>query len=582
MRTTLRTILLTSIALAASAAIGQDCFFSADFEDGAIPAGWSNSSITIIATGETTDAWTVGTAAQANSGGFFPVPDIPIGNLFAMVNDDAPPCDCLMDQVLLTTPLIDLTARSNVAMRCRAFHEMALGGGPAKIEATTNGSDWVMVDSLPAVLGAWQDVHVDLSAYDGASALQLRFTWSDGGEWASGFAVDDICLYERSAYDLAVVVASVNDPSHSAFDQSSRSLSYTRLPLTQAADLAGSVLVENRGTTTLTDVTVTVAVTLGADLLGTVGGNTIASLEPGERAYVNVAGLPTLGNSGQLTLDFQASYSGPADEDPTNDTGSASVWITGMGWDNGYGAMALDDGTRQGSLGSEQGFIAANRMEVIAPATAYGVSAVLGTDSQLDEVVRAIIMDGNFAFIDTSERHSITQEDIDLAWGSGPIYLPFANAPSLVAGDYFVGLQRLSGSGRVSISTSGNCAVGAAAFMEGISFDITWCTSVPMVRLHLEELGVGIAEASARSRSQLLVYPQPVSTAGTLLSGEEIRGSVRLRAFDRTGRMAMETIVFAQDGHRVPFHADALSAGTYVLEAAFGGRSLRTPLVVVR
>lgn len=582
MRTTLRIISLACVAATASTVFGQDCFFSADFEDGTIPADWTNSSVTIIATGETTDAWTVGTAAEANYGGFFPVPDIPIGNHFAMVNDDAPPCDCVIDQVQLTTPLIDLTARSNVAMRCRAFHEMALGGGPAKVEATTTGSDWVMVDSLPAVQGSWQDMFIDLSAYDGSPTLQLRFTWSDGGEWASGFAVDDICLYERVAYDLAVVGAFVNDPSHSAFDQSSRSLSYTRLPLTQAADLAGAVLVENRGTTTLSDVTVTVAVTLGADLLGTVGGNTIASLEPGERAYVNVAGLPTPGNSGQLTLDFQASYSGPLDDDPTNDTGSASVWITGMGWDNGYGAMALDDGTRQGGLGSEQGFIAANRMEVIAPATAFGVSAVLGTDSQLDEVVRAIIMDGNFAFIDTSERHSITQEDIDLAWGSGPIYLPFANAPSLTAGDYFVGLQRLSGTGRVSVSTSGNCAVGSVAFMEGSSFDITWNTAVPMVRVHLEALGVGLGDPPAQAGNGLLVFPQPVSTTGTLLIEEEVHGNVRLRVFDATGRVALETFGNTQQGHRIPLHIESLPSGTYVVEAAFDNRALRTRLVIAR
>lgn len=566
----------------ASTLHAQTCFFSADFEDGSIPSDWSNTSVIIVSNGETTDAWTVGNSEQANSGGFFSVPDVPIGNRFAMANDDAAPCDCIMDQVFLTTPALDLSARSHVAMRCRVFHEMTLGGGATKVEASTNGADWTMVDSVEAVSGVWQDVYIDLAAFDGAPALQLRFSWSDGGEWASGVAIDDVCVSERRTHDLAIVNAHVNDPSASPFDMATRTLPYTRLPLGQASGLVGTVVVENRGTVPLNDITAGASVTLNSAGIGNGTGGSLATLEPGERAIISITDLPAAGEAGAMSIDFTADYSGAADEDPSNNQISVPLRITDSGWEGGYGAMALDDGSAQGNLGSELGFIAANRFELIADATAFGASAVLGTDSQLGEEVRAILMDGNFAFVDTSNRHVITQEDIDLAWGSGAILLPFPDMPSLAPGDYFVGLQRLSGSGRVSVSTSGNCTPGTAALMEGITFDITWTTAVPMVRLHLDALGVGLTHAPERLGTTVQVFPHPLSGEGYLLTGEDVAGPLRIRVFESTGRLVKETVALAFDARRIAMNVDDLPAGAYVLEAGFNGRRQSIPLIVAR
>ena len=94
---------------------------------------------------------------------------------------------------------------------------------------------------------------------------------------------------------------------------------------------------------------------------------------------------------------------------------------------------------------------------------ARGASAVIGTDSQVGEEIRMILMDGNFTFVDTSLRHVITQDDINAAYGGTFIYLPFSTTPELLIGDYMVGCQRLSGTGRVSVATSGNCVPGAKA-----------------------------------------------------------------------------------------------------------------------
>lgn len=485
-----------------------------------------------------------------------------------------------MDLVHLTTPAIDLSARSNVAMRCRIFHEMTLGSGAATVEASTNGADWIMVDSVDAVFGTWQDVYIDLAAYDGAPSFQLRFSWSDAGEWASGVAVDDVCLFERLAHDLAVVSASVNDPSASPFNMAARTLPYTRMPLTQASGLTGSVVVENRGSATLNDIVAGATITLNSTNIGDATGSTLPSLEPGERAVLVVTGLPTPSAAGNLSIDFAVGFTGAADEDPSNNQMSAPVRITASGWEDGYGAMALDDGSAQGSIGSELGFIAANRFELTTAGTAYGMSAVLGTDSQLGEEVRAILMDGNLAFIDTSDRHVITQDDIDLAWGSGALLLTFSTTPSLTAGDYLVGLQRLSGSGRVSVATSGNCTQGASAFLEGITFDVTWTTSVPMVRLHLDELGVGLADEPAQAGLGMRVVPHPIGGDGFVLFDADLAGPVNIKVFDSAGRIIRLSSSSVSEGRRVPFSTASIPAGAYVLEATVGGRIQRIPLIV--
>src|SRR5690606_6682390 len=93
---------------------------------------------------------------------------------------------------------------------------------------------------------------------------------------------------------------------------------------------------------------------------------------------------------------------------------TASMQITGAGWDNGYDAMALDDGMQQSAIGGSETFITGNRFEMIANGMPSGISAVIVPGTELGTEVRAILFDANMAMIDTSLRHTITQEDLDL------------------------------------------------------------------------------------------------------------------------------------------------------------------------
>lgn len=572
---------LAATAILATASHGQTCLFSADFENGFLPAGWQSSTTTIIATGEDTPAWTVGNSAQANAGGFFPVPDAPIGNRFAMANDDAPPCDCDMQEVTLETAAIDLSGQFNIALDLRAHNDQSLGGGEAWIDFSSDGGGWTPFVEVPAATG-WRHHTFNMNLLGGTSELRLRFRWSDNGNWASGFAIDDICIRGWLTHDLAITSTRIADALTSPFASSANGLGYRLLPLEQSRAMAVSIDLHNRGEAPLYDVAVSVLVNQGGVDHGPYSAESVDTILSGARVtvVVNTDWIP----DAQGDVTFTASALSPTGEQNASDNSAvAQMTMTGPGWDDGYGTMALDGGQVQGSLGSELGFIAANRFELTnGGSTAFGASAVLGTDSQVGEYVRAILMDVNLAYMDTSTRHTITEADIDLAWGGGPLYLPFSTAPVLPVGDYFVGLQRLTGSGRVSVATSGNCVEGTSAFMEGNTFDITWTTSAPMVRLHLNEYLVGVPEIS--HRMGLSVQPQPMSGNGTIGLFLSANDRVTLRLRDALGRMVqlIGTHPLAAGGNALPIDVERLPAGTYFLEATGANAAGAIPVVVVR
>ncbi|MBK8500489.1 MAG: hypothetical protein IPL52_17130 [Flavobacteriales bacterium] len=564
------------------------CFWSNDFESG-IPLDWEITQVERqtsagVGLGEFVPSFTLGTATDANSGGYFPVPDRPIGNRFIMANDDASPCNCDMDTVSLTTGPIDLTGRTGLALEFRAFHEMTLGAGEAIVEASTNGSDWNLVDTLDPVAGAWQDLFLDLSAYDDAPLLKLRFRWSDGGQWSSGFALDDLCLRERFMTDVSIVGVRLGNDTASAFVTGDQRLGYSQVPLEQAAPAIISVEVVNRGTTVAPLVSAHAWLELNGTDLGDAPFPISPSLQPGERTTLVVETMFVPNSTGDLVASVVLIQPGN-DDDPSDNTGSATMRITGPGWNEGYGAMAIDDDQIQGSIGSTEGFIAANRFEIVNEgSTAHGASAVLGYGSQIDEVVRAIIMDGNFAFIDTSLRHTIAQADLDGAAGGLPVYLPFANVPALDPGDYFVGLQRLAGTGYVSVATSGNCTLGQSVLMEGATFDIAWTDAIPMVRLHLNDYGVGVDEPGGRGHLGLRVSPNPATGPITLAWDQARSERVVVRVIDLFGRTCLQFDL----GHRstgpqrIEMDASELSSGTYTIGIATPSVTSCTRLIIAR
>ncbi|MBL7956656.1 MAG: T9SS type A sorting domain-containing protein [Flavobacteriales bacterium] len=572
--------------LAASAQSRQsDCLWSEDFEQG-IPVDWSTNQVERqtaagVGIGEFVPAFTAGTASDANAGGFFPVPDMPAGNRFAMANDDAAPCNCDLDSAVLATPSIDLSGLFNIALDVRVHHTRALGGGEARIDFSADGGEWQLFEMIPSGEG-WRHLTFNMSLLGGISDLRLRFQWSDSANWASGFALDDICIRERLTHDLSMVDTRVMNEGLSCFATDTLSLGYRLLPLEQSRPMALSVDLFNPGTARLYEVAVSVLVEQGGFMHGPFTSQLLDSISSGERVTVVV---PTDWAPDALgPVSYQASAVSPTGEDDPSDNSAAdTITITGPGWDDGYGAMALDAGEAQGVQRSDEGFIAMIRCELVNEgSTARAITARLDPASQVGEEIRGIIFDGSFELIDTTLRHVITPDDLANAGAGLPIHLPFPVPPALPAADCFAGLQRLPGAGTVGVLTSGNGPIGSAALMQGISFDITWLEAMPMVRLHLSDYGVAVPDIESDSHARI----HPVPANDVVWIGYDSSESTRtgLTILDGAGRVAMEqTLTGSSVGdQRQPINVASLSPGVYVLRLTHGSGVESARLVIAR
>ena len=545
-----------------------ECFFIADFESEEPLNGWALGDLVErqdplgTGSGMFTSPWVVGDAQQANAAGYFPVVDVPAGDHFVMANDAAPPCNCAMSDVMITTPVIDLSDRTGVALECRVFHEGNAGAGAARIEVNVEGDTWLTVADLQTFLGDWQDVHVDLSTFDGAPALRIRFRWSDGDTWSSGFALDDVCLRERTPNDLSVLRVRAHDERADPFESGHSGLYYRQLPLEQASPVITSLAVKNSGTTVQRMIQASVMIGLNGTDHGPFLTPILDSLAPGSTSILlaNTGWMPD--NTGTMTVTAVVSDQDP-DDDAVDNTGTCTLQLTGPGWDAGYSVMSADDEPPTSFIGGTNGFIASTRMEIVnTGSSAYGISVRFDGATEEGGLVRAILMDSLFNLVDTSERRTITSADLGGIWNGLPQYFALSDPTELGIGDYFVGIQHLTDDDdrRVVIATGGVCPSGRAVEQTGPGFTVNYPRKAPMVRLHLSEVPVSLPSTPLASRT-LVLHPVPASEEVRFQSPEH--GYWTASLVDAMGRTVLTLTSAGHEHATVRIPVGKVPDGTY-------------------
>jgi hypothetical protein len=554
------------------------CILSADFEGEGIPAGWDIGAavVQLDGSGNTTAAWRIGNAQEANANGFFPVPDVPVGNRFIMANDDASPCNCAMDEVILTSPSIDLTTITGAVLECRYFLDGNFNSGHAVVDASVNGADWAVVDTLDP-LDDWQASFLDVSTYDGTPDLRIRFRWSDNGQWASGLAVDDFCVRGRLAQDVSVVELLTHDPIPSPFDTGVRSLRYTEVPLVQAEAITLAAWVRNSGTAIMRGISVVPSISLNGVDQGTIASQFVDSLMPGERRLVRIPTGWTPNGTGQVQFTVNTSSTGP-DEDGSDNTATANLRITGPGWSDGYSAMTSLLGPVQGSVTEEGQFVALSRMELSAtPVTPSGISAVFGPGTSAGAIVRGILLDANLTFLDTSIRQTLTGTEMERIALGEPLYFPMVNGIA-VSGDVFAGIQYIDSDGSISIATSGTSAEGSSLVIQGNALEVDPLSATPMIRLHFTAFGVGIPEQD--HRSTIMLHPNPASSLVRCTTARSALSDVVV--VDMSGMELRVPIFPGASEKEVILDVSTLAGGVYLVRTGTGPGGERGRLVITR
>lgn len=590
-----RSVVLLGAALVLGAkAIAQNappCFFSENFDASSVPAGWDigpqveqfdNAGNPL---GTFVDAWSVAPSDTAGKNGHFPVPfRVDAGNAI-MANDDADACDCDLFDARLTSPVIDLTGRLNCALECNVFVDQSFLGGAARIQASTDGSSWQDLDTITSTGVTWSPVFIDLGAFDGTSTLQLRFTWTDNGQWAAGFALDDVCLYERVTNDLAIVDAFMADVSVDAFDATQRSEVYRRIPVQQCGTttMKVSATLMNRGTSVLTGAYFGAEAVIGGTQVAYANSFAADPLVPGERATLSVDLGWSPGAAGPVVFNWYTWFPG-TDDAPDNEFWTDSLLITDQGFANGNHQMAIDRDGDDGSVGLPgDKFQAGNRFELEgADQTVTGILVRYDEATEEGARVRARLMDGLFNELAVSDVFEVSAEDLATSWWSDDlVYIPFTSPYGPVTGDVFALLETTPDSGTVRIACSGASPHGASALLVGLAESITWTSRTPIVRLAFSDQEVGI-DAPGAGRSPLpRLHPNPSAGHVVLDPGRWTDERLDLQLLDASGR----TVWSHRDvTERYPLDLDLsmVAPGSYRLVLSGARTAVSTSVILLR
>ncbi|GAB3992261.1 hypothetical protein GCM10029992_00770 [Glycomyces albus] len=148
------------------------------FESLAVPEGWE-----VVNNGEAEawtfdDPWGYGNLTPASGG-------------FAEANSDAVDPEALVDTDMITAPF-DLSASEDATLSFASFFIDTGIGGEADVSISADGGEtweqvWHTNEDLEATVEA-----VDLSAWAAETSVQLKFHYTDNGNWAWFWQVDDV------------------------------------------------------------------------------------------------------------------------------------------------------------------------------------------------------------------------------------------------------------------------------------------------------------------------------------------------------------------------------------------------------
>ena len=161
---------------------------------------------------------------------------IPSHTVYAAMNDDDAGSGNDGSVDYLITPTLDLSTYSAVILDFAEFMDGSYGESASVEVSTDGGSTWTNVYDITAG-SDWATVTVPLSAYAGQSNVKIGFHANDNGQWASGWAIDDVHIYEPMAYDVAMV-------------------SINTAPFVSAGNVSLDGTLQNMGANTLTSVDV--------------------------------------------------------------------------------------------------------------------------------------------------------------------------------------------------------------------------------------------------------------------------------------------------------------------------------------
>lgn len=552
-----------------------------DFEEGipALPDGWIGTDVTNL-DGDVVPAFVTGDASVANSGGYWPVPDVPVGNNFALANDDGPPCDCDMFLVQLTAPEVDLSTATNPALSFDMFHDQGFGGGDAGVEVSTDGGDtWtVLVETLPVDAVVWQTIILPLYDYEGETSLTVRFFWSDAGSWASGFAVDNVGIGSLADNNIAADKVEFGDWNQEEFGAGV--YPFTRVPVAQTSPVAATTVLSNFGFNDQTNASFELEVFFDGASQGTWTSELSPEITTLTKDTLSIVTDYTPSAIGEVTITSVVS-SETGDDVMEDNMAENSMMITEFIY--GRDANSAEAFTDPGSS-YEYG----NLFDIYADQSCGGINACVGGGSEVGAIFYCQIYEFEgldeegfpiVEYITETLEHTVAEEDITNVLEANWLTLPFEDALELEAGKtYLAVLVNFGGTDNIRMPVSGvNEWVASWLFSDG-EWGATF--SVPMVRLNMDaSISVNdIADAEAVVGQNV---PNPAVNITTINYSLVQSSTVSLEVYDAAGKLVISQDhgTRAAGEHNIVLDVAALPAGLYNYSVIVNGAPVTKQMI---
>jgi hypothetical protein len=457
------------------------------------------------------DGFYTGNSDNAGVGGYWTVPE---HTQFAMTNDDA--ClpggatpgqnnNCDLNFEVLELPSLDFTqGDSGMWIQFEYYHDKLWGGGDAKVEVSTDGgANFTDISGNLPESQSWQFGAFSLSAYSQESDVKIRFTWSDNGNWASGFAVDDIIVNPLPDY-----AANLNEVYHLFPSSYFGGTKYTIAPLAQAEATAYnfSGIIKNVGLNTLDSARLYASITSESFSTQSNGLNTLSLAL--DTFYCNDVFTPTATGSYQADIYCE-------DENGTQtETKSTSFMVSEFEFarDEAGNTSNYTGGSYINNEGSEQ---RGNIFDIYKEATLYAIKARIHPATTPSCMAKAIInfvdpSNGDISYLDETDLIDVgamTDDWVNFIFNN-PVQL---SAGNVVLATIFAELDT-DGLDTLVLAQNGTSKPGESLLQDidgtdsnGDPGDWYYTTNTPMVRLNFEEI-ITIKE---HALLDFTLYPNP-------------------------------------------------------------------------
>jgi hypothetical protein len=468
--------------------------------------------------------WLAGNATTLSSSYFV----IPAHGDFVASNDDS--CNCNMGNDRLITPAFNFGSfgpLNNLEMNFEYFLPGNYGSRGTVLVSTDGGVVYNLLDSLPSTsLTAWGTRTISLNSLAGQNNVRFAFRHNDGGQWADGFALDDVNI--------------------------TTSCAGTEVRVEVVTDIFGS-----ETTWVLRDaVTNTIYAT----------GGPYADINPYNAAAATHVAVVCVPDSANVTFRINDSY-GDGLFDGTN-TGTFDVSIDCGGTQttlfSGSGAFPYGGGAANVPSWDSLNF------QVVCPAAVPQVSVTFQVDMSRETVSpNGVHIAGNFQGWNPSATPMVSQ-------GNGIYtYTAMLDANATYEYKFINGNQWGPG---FDESVPAACAQNGNRF---VVVDTTTITTTMVCFGRCEACGVSVFEAGSLENA-VRMYPNPSSNHTNIVYDFQTPSDLNVTVYDARGKMISQIIEKDVTSGSIKLNVQGWAEGIYHVRMFNGYEQISRPLMVTK